>query len=46
MPTLEGDNTVMAQQAFAYIIKQAKKLFGGIVNPNVNPNFHYIAEVN
>jgi len=36
----------MAQQSFAYLMKQCKKLFGGVVNPDVNPNFHYIAEVN
>ena len=46
LPTFEGDNTVMAQQSFTYLMKQAKKLFGGIVKPEMDPSFHYIAEVN
>jgi hypothetical protein len=35
----------MAQQSFAYLMKQAKKLFGGIAEPKMDPTFFYIAEI-
>ena len=45
-PTFEGDNTVMAQQSFNYLLKTATKIFSGTTPDGVDETFQYICQVN
>ena len=44
--TFEGDNTVMSQQCFNYLIKMAQKVVKGKDTQNMLPIFKYLDMIN
>lgn len=44
--TFEGDNTVMAQQAFKYLMKQGKKFLNNKETNDLLPIFKYLETIN